>query len=168
MGSINNIPTLVQIMAWRRPGYKQLSEPMMLSLHTHICVTRPQSVNPGRHLSNRNLMFNMQPVFLYLRKTKTKSSKVFHQRTLAKYPPPRPALQGPFNPHLLICLDLIVFTIFFRALERISKSALSGLRSPRTVNLWIYWSPRTLVCADWTQNAPRRQSQLNSGKQINC
>ena len=41
-GSINNIPSLVQIMAWRRPGDKPLSEPMMVSLLTHICVTRPQ------------------------------------------------------------------------------------------------------------------------------
>ena len=42
---INNIPALVQIMAWRRPGDKPLSEPMMISLLTHICVTRPQWVN---------------------------------------------------------------------------------------------------------------------------
>ena len=27
---INNIPALVQIMAWRRPGDKPLSEPMLL------------------------------------------------------------------------------------------------------------------------------------------
>ena len=43
-GSISNIPALVQIMAWRRPGDKPLSEPMMVSLLTHICVTRPQWV----------------------------------------------------------------------------------------------------------------------------
>ena len=42
---INNIPALVQIMAWRRPGDKPLSEPMMVCLLTHICVTRPQWVN---------------------------------------------------------------------------------------------------------------------------
>ena len=42
---INNIPALVQIMAWRRPGDKPLSEPIMVSLLTHICVTRPQWVN---------------------------------------------------------------------------------------------------------------------------
>ena len=30
-GPINNIPTLVQLMAWRRPGDKPLSEPMMVS-----------------------------------------------------------------------------------------------------------------------------------------
>ena len=40
--SINNIPALVQIMAWRLPGDKPLSEPMMVSFPTHICVTRPQ------------------------------------------------------------------------------------------------------------------------------
>ena len=44
-GPINIIPALVQIMAWRRPGDKPLSEPMMVSLTTHICVTRPQWVN---------------------------------------------------------------------------------------------------------------------------
>ena len=43
-GQINNIPALIQIMAWRRPGDKPLSEPMMVSLLTHICVTRPQWV----------------------------------------------------------------------------------------------------------------------------
>ena len=32
-------------MAWRRPGDKPLSEPMMSTLPTRICVTRPQWVN---------------------------------------------------------------------------------------------------------------------------
>ena len=41
-GPINNIPALVQIMAWRRPGARPLSEPMVVGLLTHICVTRPQ------------------------------------------------------------------------------------------------------------------------------
>ena len=41
-GLINNIPALVQIMAWRRPGDKPLIEPMMVTLLPHICVTRPQ------------------------------------------------------------------------------------------------------------------------------
>ena len=35
-GPINNSPALVQIMAWRRPGDKPLSEAMMVSLLTHI------------------------------------------------------------------------------------------------------------------------------------
>ena len=48
MGPINNIPALVQIMAWRRPGDRPLSEPMMVSLPTRICVTRPQWVNQVR------------------------------------------------------------------------------------------------------------------------
>ena len=38
---INNITALVQIMAWCQPGNKPLSEPMMLSLLTHICITLP-------------------------------------------------------------------------------------------------------------------------------
>ena len=41
---INNIRALVQIMAWRRPGDKPLSGPMMVRLPTHVCVTQPQWV----------------------------------------------------------------------------------------------------------------------------
>ena len=43
-GSINNIPALIQITAWRRPGDKPLSEPMLVRTPTHICVTGPQWV----------------------------------------------------------------------------------------------------------------------------
>ena len=39
-GPINNIPALVQIMAWHRLGDKPLPEPIMVSLLMHI--TRPQ------------------------------------------------------------------------------------------------------------------------------
>ena len=41
----NNILALVQIMAWRRPGDKPLSQPNFVSFLTHICVTRPQWIN---------------------------------------------------------------------------------------------------------------------------
>ena len=37
-GPINNIPTLIQIMACCWPGDKPLSEPMMVSLLMHICI----------------------------------------------------------------------------------------------------------------------------------
>ena len=52
-GQINNIPVLVQIMAWCQPGNKPLPEPMMFSLLTHICVTRPQWVNCTQPQRNR-------------------------------------------------------------------------------------------------------------------
>ena len=44
-GPSTNIPGLFQIMAWRRPGDKPLSETVMVSLLMHVCVTRPQWVN---------------------------------------------------------------------------------------------------------------------------
>ena len=44
-GVINNIPALVQIVALHWPGNKPLSEPKMVSLLTHICITWPQWVN---------------------------------------------------------------------------------------------------------------------------
>ena len=43
-GPINNNPALFQIMALPQSGDKPLSEPMMVSLLMHICVTRPQWV----------------------------------------------------------------------------------------------------------------------------
>ena len=43
-GQINNIPALVQIMAWCRTDDKPLSEPMMVRLPTYMCFTRPQWV----------------------------------------------------------------------------------------------------------------------------
>ena len=43
-GPIKIFLHLVQ-MAWRQPGDKPLSEPMVFSLLTHICVAQPQWVN---------------------------------------------------------------------------------------------------------------------------
>ena len=51
-GLINNIPALVLIMAWRRPGDKPLSDPMLVRSLTHICVTRPQWVKGYSHICN--------------------------------------------------------------------------------------------------------------------
>ena len=53
-GPINNIPALVQIMGWRRPGNKPLSGPMMVRLPTHIYITRPQWINRERRTLNWN------------------------------------------------------------------------------------------------------------------
>ena len=54
-GPINNIPALVQIMAWCHPGNMPLSEPMMVSLPTHICVTRPQWFKGLAHKRQQSL-----------------------------------------------------------------------------------------------------------------
>ena len=40
-GLYNYFPALVKIMAWRQPGDKPLSEPLMVRSSTHICITRP-------------------------------------------------------------------------------------------------------------------------------
>ena len=51
-GSINNIPALVQIMAWHCPDDKPLSEPMVVNLPTLICLTWPQWGNTLRPRQN--------------------------------------------------------------------------------------------------------------------
>ena len=43
-GPINNIPALVQIMAWCRSANKPLSEPMVVSSLIHIWVTHPNEL----------------------------------------------------------------------------------------------------------------------------
>ena len=67
-GPINNIPALVQIMAWRRPGDKPLSEAMMVSLLTHICVTRPQWVNQLRPVMPYGTKPLPEPILTYLQR----------------------------------------------------------------------------------------------------
>ena len=52
---INHISALVPIMAWRRPGDKPSSGPMMVSLLTYIGVTRPHWVNTQWHDVSRDL-----------------------------------------------------------------------------------------------------------------
>ena len=47
-------------MAWRRPGDKPLSEPMMENLLTHICVTRPQWVKISTHGWSANAIWHQR------------------------------------------------------------------------------------------------------------
>ena len=64
---INNIPALVLIMAWRRPGGKPLSEPIMVSLLTHIYASlglnelrgfEPMNItNFSKHINTINLFW---------------------------------------------------------------------------------------------------------------
>ena len=79
---INNIPALVQMMAWRPPGDKPLSEPMMISLVMHICVTRPQWVNGNYYSHYNTVKYNifhkaLQWLALYWYEKKKKNSWIF-------------------------------------------------------------------------------------------
>ena len=59
-GTIDNILSLVQIMAWCQP----LSEPMMVSLLTHICVTRPQlTATSPRVQWVKHFLYNSAPFY---------------------------------------------------------------------------------------------------------
>ena len=51
-GSTNNIPALVSIKTWCRPGNKPLSEPIMVRLPPYICITWPQWVNTSEPEQN--------------------------------------------------------------------------------------------------------------------
>ena len=64
---VDNEPTLVQVMAWRRTGDKPLSESMMVRLPMNICVTRPQWVDIWRPLENGHNFADdfLTSIFLY-------------------------------------------------------------------------------------------------------
>ena len=53
---INNVPALVQIMAWRRADDKPLSESMKVSLLTHICTHGINYLMPQRYVIIVELM----------------------------------------------------------------------------------------------------------------
>ena len=94
-GPINNIPSLVQIMDWRRPGDKSLSEPKMVRLLTHMCVTQPQWVNIWcfTHCGSVELIMNhytwpslAQIMAYYLfNNTKPSSKFIFNQTLGSKF-----------------------------------------------------------------------------------
>ena len=65
-GPVKNSPALVQIMAWRRPDDKPLSESMTVILPTHICVTRPHWINTSLSLiwCDNDMQFKTQQWFI--------------------------------------------------------------------------------------------------------
>ena len=96
---INNIPALVQIMAWRRIGDKPLSEAMMVNLVTHICVTRPQWV---KHLGTNLLSGDLSQIQVFDWISQCRPQNVRPQRELTRpayrgkctYPSHSPRLEG--------------------------------------------------------------------------
>ena len=75
----NSIPSLVQIMAWRRPGDRPLSEPIMVRLPTQICVARPQGVNVSIRILRwyMQLQFSINPPVAQTGKFRKKNSQYY-------------------------------------------------------------------------------------------
>ena len=67
-GLINNIPSLVQIKDERRSGDKPSSEPMVVRLLAHICVSRLQWVKSSvaRETGSYDTVFDMIMAFVVL------------------------------------------------------------------------------------------------------
>ena len=101
-GLIYNDPALFQIMAWRRPGDKPLSELMMFSSLTHICVIRPQWVKAS-------LLVNMSVTNLI------KQMVIFstYQQSASMLYEPKPPERCPFG--LIFCCWLFMLLNKFRS-----------------------------------------------------
>ena len=80
-GSVNNIPAL----AWHRPGDKSLSEPIIVSLLTHICVTRPQWVNTETVFSNMTISVTITESTRYIFHSPLRSVTIWYHEENNKY-----------------------------------------------------------------------------------
>ena len=119
-GPINNITALVQVMAWRRPGGKPLSEPMMVRSPTHICVTWLQWVKPNylrvrRILCGKISYMNWIDLF-----PKTEHCKTMH--ILSQWH--HTARVGVSNYQ---CLDCLFHYLSRRRSKKASKLRITGL-----------------------------------------
>ena len=62
-GPISNIPALVQLMAWRRPGDKPLSEPMMIRLRLNSLGLNELSIRfPSEWQHEQLILFDDFPI----------------------------------------------------------------------------------------------------------
>ena len=106
-------------MAWRRSGDKPLSEPMMVSLLTHICVTRPQWVNQIRYyiVPVNEMIINMKWFICgficvsLCHSIKIKPTKQYITSTRVQF---KIITQGCWNWHLCIPDGLSVFQCSLR------------------------------------------------------
>ena len=99
---INNIPALVQIMAWRRPGDKPLSEPMMINLLTHICVTRPQWVNVIAVMHVIAIFITSMIIMSVIISQSHKYYNV-HQHNIPAYEVLQKKVSSPFQIFIIMC-----------------------------------------------------------------
>ena len=66
-GQINSIPSMVQIMAWRRSGDKPLSEPVMVSLLTYMRHLASMEKQEAVSLVNKfNMFMNMDQKIVHV------------------------------------------------------------------------------------------------------
>ena len=108
---INNIPTLVRIMAWRQPGGKPLSGPMMVSLQTHICVTQTHRVK-GPH---RNHCINSMNKFCYTRISRIPTNAKYMQNDIRRAFPNNEIYSNAQNvPQHLYEISLLQISICFK------------------------------------------------------
>ena len=129
---VNYIPALVQIMAWRRPGDKPLSEPMIVGLPTHICITRPQWVNTlwPEDLHRWTGCSLVQVMIWHC----TTPSHYLNQCWLTINWTPRNKLQSKFNQNTQ-CLSQE------NSFENVVCKILAILSLPQCIDLvWLSWS----------------------------
>ena len=104
-GTIDNISALVQIMAWRQPGTKPLSEPIMVRLLTHICITQPQWVNSlwiVVTIQNPSYGSNLDQVMAYCLRYDWLQSNMLWPFFMTLYNKTHKICMLAFNPDLLI------------------------------------------------------------------
>ena len=139
--SLKFVPALVQIMAWHRTGDKPLSEPLIVSLLTHVCVTRPLWVKlKYREFSFAyNLLLNNQIVL----KMYTKHSSIIV------------VLFANFQSNLAVELDILDERDFARCDFNVSFGRISYIATTTgalLINKYLGWTAVEVGCGLWQSN----------------
>ena len=142
-GRINNIPALVQIMAWRRLGDKPLSEPMMISLLTHICVTRPQWVKAAFSIiavsqMNQLIYFVWNCKWYMCNSLPRPKANLIQRRNLRTFAFNTSYFHVFLKSLKLYQLYMVIVQIYICSLVRILISVIKITRSNGSIWLWRY------------------------------
>ena len=149
-GPINNNPALVQIMAWRPSGDKPLSEPMMVSLLTHICITRPQWVHIKKMHDELQMKLPTTPVACTYYNTWHISSEVCFVQYCFRY---------ISTYHRVLVFDLKIFLSHKMLETRTTRAPAFSVRIPSAAS----WLPIPL--SHIGSQVKRRQSQSYNFKE---
>ena len=142
-GPVNNNPASVQIMAWHRSGNKPLSEPMMVSLLTHICITRPQWVKVSVDCPILSWWFQMNWCLIGTRPSTTTIQMWLHYQ-----------INQDFFPQIRITvqpLNKLCFRVFKSLTIHFSLGTIKNAYELLNVKLWKFQHIKIISFNMWAR-----------------
>ena len=147
---INNIPALVQVMAWCRPDDKALSEPMMVSLLMHICLTQLQWVKT--HITNFDR--GRVPVCRILKRNYSHDELVYQNKDSVV-----------MFPMFWCCCNLVMVQsiwLYYRCKKCERFVVVDWIKFVyfQIITLWNLWIYQTYICIAMNPTTSKTQSDI--------